>query len=574
MALLSLAGATRFTRLAAAPDEPAISTLSIVGTSDLHGAALPTTGLGGLPLFAGYVNNLRATRASDGGSVLLIDSGDTFLGTIESNLSEGALVVDAYNAMAYTAATVGNHDFDFGSIDSPGARQLPGDLRGALKARAAQARFPFLAANVIDEETGRLVNWPNIRPSAIVKAAGVTIGIVGVMTIDALRSTLAANVKGLRVVPPGPAIAAEAAKLRAAGAEVVIVAAHAGGRCDRFDDPEDLASCDDDSEIFQVARSLPHRLVDVIAAGHTHSALAHRVNGIAIIQPFSRGQAFGRVDVVFDRQTRKVARMRLFAPQHLCRGTRGATLNCGPAAESTAPVQYEGRRVEYDRAVEDAMAPAIERVRHLQATTLGRSLDAPIHRGSDLGSPLGDLFADALRDAVRGADVGVVNTATRGLRADLPSGPLTFGRLYDVFPFDNRIAQMTMSGAALRGWVANEIRQGRLSGLGISGADVRIDCPAADGTQVDLLRGDGRAIQDDDRLLVVTIASPTLSGNVAMAASPGSIGPTDKSPIVREVVEEWLRQPDRLLPGQPGASRDRIVFANGRAAGCVASRSR
>jgi 2',3'-cyclic-nucleotide 2'-phosphodiesterase (5'-nucleotidase family) len=571
--LLWLAGATHFIRLTAAPDGPAILILSIVGTSDLHGAALPTNTLGGLPLLAGYVNNLRATRASDGGSVLLIDSGDTFLGTSESNLSEGAVVVDAYNAMGYAAESVGNHDFDYGSIDSPAARQLPGDRRGALKARAAQARFPFLAANLIDEATGRLVNWPNVRSSAVVKAAGVTIGMIGVMTIDALRSTLAANVQGLHVAPPGPAIAAEASRLRAAGAEIVVVAAHAGGRCDRFDDPEDLTSCDDDSEIFQVARSLPHGLVDVIAAGHTHGALAHRVNGIAIIQPFSRGQAFGRADVLFDRRTRKVARMRLFAPQALCRGENSAPLNCGPATESTAPAQYEGRPVESDRAVENAMAVALERVRHLQATTLGWSLDAPIHRASDRGSPLGDLFADALRDAVRGADVAVVNTATRGLRTDLPAGLLTFGRLYDVFPFDNRIARMTMSGATLRGWVADEIRQGRWSGLGISGADIRLDC-LADGAHVDLLREDGRAIQDHDRLLVVTIASPTLSGNVAMAASADSLGATDKAPIVREAVEEWLRQPGHLRPGHHRASRDRMEFANRQAAGCVASRSR
>ena len=63
-------------------------------------------------------------------------------GRHRSNLSEGALVVDAYNAMGYAAEAVGNHDFDFGSVDSPAARQLPGDPRGALKARAAQARYP------------------------------------------------------------------------------------------------------------------------------------------------------------------------------------------------------------------------------------------------------------------------------------------------------------------------------------------------------------------------------------------------------------------------------------------------
>ena len=95
LGFLWFARTAQLPRLAAAPDQTALVTLSIVGTSDLHGAALPTNGLGGLPLLSGYVNNLRVARASDGGAVLLIDSGDTFQGGIESNLSEGALVVDA-----------------------------------------------------------------------------------------------------------------------------------------------------------------------------------------------------------------------------------------------------------------------------------------------------------------------------------------------------------------------------------------------------------------------------------------------------------------------------------------------
>src|SRR4029434_4019217 len=128
------------------------------------------------------------------------------------------------------------------------------------------ARYPFLAANLIDAATGRPVEWPNVRPSVLVDAAGVRLGVVGVMTIDALRLTLAANVQGLRVAPLAPTILAEASKLRAAGADVVVVAAHAGGRCDRFDQPADLSSCDDESEIFQLARSLPANTVDAIAA--------------------------------------------------------------------------------------------------------------------------------------------------------------------------------------------------------------------------------------------------------------------------------------------------------------------
>jgi len=496
-------------------------TLSIVGTSDLHGSALPSNGLGGLSLLAGYVSNLRAARAADAGAVLLIDSGDTFQGEVESNLSEGALIVDAYNAMGYTAEAIGNHDFDFGAVDSPTARQLPGDPRGALKARAVQARYPFLAANLIDETTGRPVEWPNVRPSVLVDAAGIKVGVVGVMTIDALQSTIAANVQGLRIAPLGPAIAANASKLRAAGADVVVVAAHAGGRCGRFDQPADLSSCESESEIFRVARSLPRGLVDVIAAGHTHGGLAHVVDGIGIIQPFSRGQSFGRVDLVVDRRTRRVVRMQPFAPHQI------------------VPALYEGKAVTNDPAIVHAMAAALQRVHELQATALGVSLDAPIQRGGTLGSPLGNLLAEALRAAVPGADVAAVNNAARGLWADLPQGPLTFGRLYGVFPFDNRIARLTLNGAELGRWVAGEIGQGRRGSLGISGVEVRASCRSG-GLHVDLFRGTGR-IHDDDRLLAVTIGAPTPSGGLASPAPLGGIGPTGKAPVVREAVEDWFR---------------------------------
>jgi 2',3'-cyclic-nucleotide 2'-phosphodiesterase (5'-nucleotidase family) len=527
-------------RLGAAPGKKTLVTLSIVGTSDLHGAAFAKNGLGGLPLLAGYVNNLRAARAADGGAVLLIDSGDTFQGNTESNLSEGALVVDAYNAIGYTAEAIGNHDFDFGSVDSPAARQLPGDARGALKARAAQARYPFLAANLIDTATGRPVEWPNVRPSVVVEAAGVKVGIVGVMTADALRLTLAANVQGLRIAPLVATIAAEAATLRAAGAEVVVVAAHAGGRCERFDRPADLSSCDAESEIFQVARSLPRGLVDVIAAGHMHNAIAHHVEGIAIVAPWSRGQAFSRVDVVFDRTARTVVGTQPFAPRGVCARQDPAAEGCGRANEAAVPATYEGRAVTPDAAIDRAMAPALARVRTLQATPLGVSLDAAVGRIGAGESPLGHIFADALRSAVPGADVAVVNNAARGLWADLPDGPMTFGRLYDVFPFDNRIVRITLSGAELGQWLAGEIQEGRRSWLGISGVDVRPRC-LADGVHVDLLRAAG-PIHDDDRLIAVTIAGPTLSGSLAFAAPAGSGAATDKAPVVREAVEDWFRR--------------------------------
>ena len=93
-------------------------TLSIVGTTDLHGRVFPSDGQGGVAQLGGYLRNLRAARALDGGAVLLLDAGDTFQGGIESNLSEGVLVVDAYNALGYDALAIGNHEFDYGAIDT------------------------------------------------------------------------------------------------------------------------------------------------------------------------------------------------------------------------------------------------------------------------------------------------------------------------------------------------------------------------------------------------------------------------------------------------------------------------
>ena len=541
---LLFVGGTRPDGLATA-GSPDVVTLSVVGTTDVHGYIFPRDGRGGLALLGGYLANLRAARAADGGAVVLIDAGDTFQGGIESNLSEGAIVVDAYAALGYTAAAIGNHEFDFGPVDGEGARQmLGGDPRGALKALAARARFPFLAANLIDATTDRPVDWPNVRPSVLVEAAGVKVGIIGVMTIDALRATLRVNVQGLRVAPLVAAVATEAAKLRAAGASVVIVGAHAGGACGEFGDPSDLSSCDAASEIFRLARGVPKGLIDVIVAGHTHQGLAHEVEGIAIIQGYALGRAFSRVDVAFDRNAQRVVRHDLQVPRELCARQDPVTLRCDTPAASSAQwpqAQYEGRAVVPDPTVVAAMAPALARVRALQATSLGIVLDTPFPRSGDESS-LGNLFADALRERSAGADVAINNNVRGGLRTDLPEGALTFGRLYDTFPFDNRLVKVTLSGADLRRVFADEVRRNRRGALGISGVRVRATCSRS-GLAIDMFRPSGEPISADERVVVVAMDSLVLGAVFASAALPdGARVAQMDAPVMREVVEDWLRQ--------------------------------
>ncbi len=173
----ALALAFLFVTSAAAAAPADVVTVSVVGTSDLHGH------IAVLPWLSGYVANLRTAREKDGGAVVVLDAGDMFQGTLESNLVEGASVVRAYAAIGYAAAAIGNHEFDFGPVGPAPSPVEPGDdPRGALKARAAEARFPFLAANVRDEKTHRALAWPGFKSSFLVERAGIKIGIVGVVT--------------------------------------------------------------------------------------------------------------------------------------------------------------------------------------------------------------------------------------------------------------------------------------------------------------------------------------------------------------------------------------------------------
>ena len=146
--------------------------LTVIGTNDVHGELLPAQFNGGLTTLSGYVTAVRAARADDGGAVLVIDAGDMWQGTLESNLVEGASVVEAYNAIGYTAAAIGNHEFDFGPIGELAIPAGPDDdPHGALRQRITEAQFPVLSANIVDTTTGELIDWENVAPSIMIEAA-------------------------------------------------------------------------------------------------------------------------------------------------------------------------------------------------------------------------------------------------------------------------------------------------------------------------------------------------------------------------------------------------------------------
>lgn len=523
-------------------------TISIVGTNDLHGGILPQNGRGGLALLSSYVKNLRAARAKDDGAVLLIDAGDMFQGTLESNLEEGAPVVAAYNALGYVASTIGNHEFDYGPVGPAATVQKPGDdPRGALKARAAEAHFPFLSANIIESSTGLPVSWPNVKPSMTVDAAGMKVGIIGIATAETLSVTMRANTIGLSISPLSTTIAREATRLRSAGARVIIVTAHAGGSCTKFDRPTDLSSCGADDEIVKVARELPAGLVDVIVAGHVHQAMAHEVAGVDIVESYSGGRAFGRVDLTVDKGSGNVIGRHVFPPHDLVPNEN-----------------YEGAAVLPDTAIESLLAPAVAEAATLKAMPLGVVLDTAITRRPPLESALGNLFADLMHAAVPSSDGALSNSG--GVRADLPAGPLTYGRFYEALPFDNRLNTVVLTGAQLKQVFAKNFGQS-FGGILVSGFRVRGQCDAGQ-LHVTIARDSGMPIRDDERLTIAVQDFVATGGGDIL---PGNLAPTDLGVLAREaMVEQLKKRGGRLSASQLfDPKRPRIVYPGPRPVHCA-----
>ena len=220
--------------------------------------------------------------------------------------------------------------------------------------------------------------------------------------------------------------------------------------------------------------------------------------------------------------------MRIFPPREVC-AREDVQGRCATGETAGVPSQYEGRAVAPDAAVEAAMAPALARVRDLQATPLGAVLETPLPRGSGTEeSALANLFADAIREVAPGTDAAIGHASgPGGLRTDLPAGPATLGALYETFPFDNLVVRRTLTGAELRQVLTTQLRRPRWGGraFGVSGLHVRLECRGG-AFDVEVERANGRAMRDED-VLVVAMSD-------YLAASATSIAPAAGAPHAGE----------------------------------------
>ena len=403
--------------------------LRVIGTNDFHGALEPRTDSrgvrrGGAAHLATAIRRARAECVAPACESLLVDGGDQFQGTPASNLAFGRPVASLFNELGYSAAALGNHEFDWG--------------QDTLRARMRDARYSFLGANVRYED-GRDVPW--IRDDTLIVRGRLKVGVIGLASVLTARTTAPRNVAGLRFLPPGPIVDSLARRLRARGADYVIVLAHDGAFCDRTG----AQSCR--GEIIGIAQSITEP-VDAIISGHTHSLVDADIAGIPVVQAYSSGSAIDVVDLGPDSTTHDVRNV------------------------LTDSVAADPRVARLVRQAVTRVAPIVSRRIATIAEPLTR--DEPQY-------PLGHLIADAMRDAGQG-DVAVMNNG--GIRTGLPAGVATYGKLFEIQPFGNTLYRITVTGAALRDYIERVVYRRGQPSIHVSGLTIVYDSAAAQGARL------------------------------------------------------------------------------------------
>lgn len=249
--------------------------LLILHTNDLHDhLRAGENGLGGLPYVSGYIKQVRAERSD----VIVLDAGDvTEKGDLMAFRTDGVLTYEALRRIGYDAVTIGNHDHDDPTY---------ADLR-RYEAGLGQR---LLCLNVLEPD-----GKPAFEPSRLVEVNGIKVGLIGLIVPQKQQC--------LDFAASGRALAAESARLRRQGADLIVAVCHEGSlRC------------------AQWSRAAPD--VNVFISGHSHEVLTAPVKvpetGAYIVQAGYYARWVGRLELEIDLPARKIlhAEGRLVSMRH------------------------------------------------------------------------------------------------------------------------------------------------------------------------------------------------------------------------------------------------------------------
>ena len=260
--------------------------ISFYSINDLHGKFMDTDNQPGVDEFTTYMKNLYkdSSRAE-----VLLSSGDMWQGTVESSTNKGQLMTEWMNELGFSAMALGNHEYDWGAE--------------VLLPNSKLAKFPFLAINV--RQNGLPVDY--CKPSTIVEAAGVKIGVIGAIG-DCLSSISGDHTQGLEFATGrelSNLVQNEAERLRRdEQCDFIVYSIHDGYGGSYSTSSVKSVSDYEISNYYDI--NLSNTAVDLVFEGHTHqSYILKDSKGVYHLQGGGENHYVSAADLSFNTVTGK-----------------------------------------------------------------------------------------------------------------------------------------------------------------------------------------------------------------------------------------------------------------------------
>jgi 2',3'-cyclic-nucleotide 2'-phosphodiesterase (5'-nucleotidase family) len=503
--------------------------LVVAATTDVHGrltgwdydaGAADTTR--GLSRAATIVDSLRAANPD---RVVLVDAGDMLQGNpltlvaARIDTTRPSPVIAAMNVMRYDAAVVGNHDFGYGLAT----------LGRAIK----EASFPVLAANAY------MASGTRAYPAyVIVRRGDVRVGIVGATTPGAMlweRDNLRGRVVLRDIVPEVRTAVAEA---KAKGADVIVVTLHSGLSGGSAYDTV-TTGVPSENVAARVAREVPG--IDLVVFGHSHQEVADTVIGrTRLMQPKNWATSVGVAHLVLEKS--------------------GGIWQVSTSRATT--IQASGHAEH--RAIVDAVARAHQATIAYVNRVVGST---PVTWRADSArvrdTPLIDFILEVER---RAANADLASTPAFSLDASLDAGPITQAELARLYPYDNTLRAIRISGRQLRDYLEFSARyfrtfagdtgrtvsliNERVPGYNydiVAGADYVLDISRPVGSRLTALTVKGKPVTDTDSFtLAINNFRQTGGGGYAMLRDAPVV--YDRQQEVRQLLIDEVARRKTLTP--------------------------
>lgn len=371
--------------------------LVILHTNDTHSAIEPNNkDLGGIARRKVLIDSVRGAREN----VMLIDAGDAVQGSLYYTLFGGEVERVLMNELNYDIQILGNHEFD------KGMEQLAKEWK-QLNATRISTNYDMTGSTL----DGLFV------PSMVKEVSGKKIGFIGV-NLNPAGMIVEENYEGVKYQDAIEAANAEAAKLKADGADMVIAVTHIG--YDNGNDYSDIKLAESSKDIDLIIGGHSHTVVDPQSPEARWRVANLEGDTVSVLQTGSSGVNLGEIDINLD--TKEITARLIPVDSRL---------------DSRIDQQFESKIVPYRNAVDS-----------MRSSKIGVSPYEYERKSAEMVNLLSDFVRMRGAElANRPIDMSIMNKG--GIRNDLVKGDITKGAVIDIVPFDNSIVVMEIKGSDL-----------------------------------------------------------------------------------------------------------------------------